>query len=63
MRAGLIVAAILAGVAAVGVLSTFSLGLALLCMPLVASCVTAVAVALPGLRRPRRHGIPVKGLV
>lgn len=49
--------AILAGFGTVLALSSFGIGLALLCAPPVASCLTAIAAVLLTFKRARRHGI------
>lgn len=51
--------AILAGLAGIVALSSYSVGFALVCAPLVASVVIVLASTLRPARRPRRHGISV----
>jgi hypothetical protein len=55
----LVFIAVIAGFATVLALSSFSIGFALLCAPLIASCVTALASVLLTFKRTRRHGILV----
>lgn len=55
MAAVLVLIAVLAGAAAVVALSSYGIGFAILCSPLVASSVTALAAVVTALRpRPRR---------
>jgi hypothetical protein len=55
----LVLTATVAGFATVFALSSFGIGLALLCAPLVASCLTAIAAVPLTFKRTRRHGIVV----
>jgi hypothetical protein len=55
----LVLTAIVAGFAAVLALSSFSIGFARLCAPLVAGCRTAIAAVLLTFKRTRRHGLPL----
>ena len=59
MSAALVVIAVLAGAATVAALSTYGIGFAVLCSPLVASSVTALAAVLIAVRPPPRRGTRV----
>ena len=59
MSVALVLIAVLAGAATIAALSTYGVGFAVLCSPLVASSVTALAAVLTAVKPPPRRGTRV----